>query len=746
MPWAGFKRHRKRMLATAALVALALLHASGLWRLPFLHRLDEALYDARLQLTMPRTLDERVVIIDIDEPSLARLGQWPWSRTRVAALVRELTERQQVAALGLDVVFAEPDGSSGLRALQQLAQGELRGNADFGDWLARAAPRLDHDGQLAAALQRAPVVLGFYFSSDRDARRSGTLPAPLAALDPPPPGLLHWDGYGGNIAPLAAAAPGAGFFNAVADPDGKLRAVPLVAGFEGGLHASLALATLRTGLGQPPLRLQRVGGDAAGALQAVTLGDGAHPLRVPIDARGTALVPYRGAGGPRGGSFRYIPALDVLEGRLPPGALKGRYALLGFTAPALMDLRATPVGEVYPGVEVHANLISGMLDGRIASRPDYAAGYEVALLLGLGALLSFGLPMLPVAGALALGLALLGGLLALDAALFLGAGLVLPLASALVLTLAALVVNLALGYFVESRAKRELAQQFATYVPPELVRQMVREPERYGMQARAEELTVMFCDLRGFTTLSETMEPLALQALLNEVLTRLTHVIRAHQGTIDKYIGDCVMAFWGAPVAQPDHARRAVDAAVAMVDTLRQFNAERAARGAPPVSAGIGLHTGLMSVGNMGSDLRRAYTVIGDAVNLAARLEGLSRVYQVDLVASQATLDQATGAGHLWQELDRVRVKGRQQAVAIHTVRAAAGQGDAALRAELALWAQALPLWRAGRFAEFQTRLDSLRARNANYYLYHLYAERLASLLRTPPGADWDGTTVFDAK
>ena len=734
------------MLATAALVLLAVAHAAGLWSLAALHRLDEALYDRRLQLTMPQTLDERIVIIDIDERSLARVGQWPWSRARVAALVRELTERQQVAALALDAVFAEPDRSSGLQNLERLAREDLQHDPAFAHWLARAAPQLDYDGVLARALQQGPVALGYYLSSDRDARRSGTLPRPLAEVDAPPPGMLHWDGYGSNIAPLTAAAPRAGFFNSVADPDGKVRAVPLVAAFEGRLYESLSLAALRLGLDNPPLRLERVAGQAAGGLAAVTLGSGAQALRVPVDARGAALVPFRGPGGPGGGSFRYISALDVLEGRLPAGELKGRYTLLGFTAPGLMDLRATPVGEVYPGVEVHANLLSGMLDGRIAVRPDYAAGYEVALLLALGLVLILGLPLLPVAASLGLGLALLAGILALDFSLYLGAGLAMPLATALVLTLTALAVNMALGYFVESRAKRELAQQFATYVPPELVRQMLRNPERYGMQARAEELTVMFCDLRGFTSLSETMEPLALQALLNDVLSRLTHVIRAHQGTIDKYMGDCVMAFWGAPVAQPDHARLAVDAAVAMTATMRQFNAERAAYGAPPVSVGIGLNTGVMSVGNMGSDLRRAYTVVGDAVNLASRLESLSRVYQVDIVASQATVDHAAAGQHLWQELDRVRVKGKHQATTIHTVRAAPGQASAALQAELALWRAALPLWRAGSFEEFRTKVNELQQANANFFLYRLYAARVASQLQTPPGPGWDGTTDFDAK
>ena len=746
MAWAGFKRHRLRILATAGLTLLALLHATGLWNVALLQRLDEGLYDVRLRLTMPRTLDERVVIIEIDELSLARLGRWPWSRERVAALVRELVERQQVAALGVDAVFAEPDGSSSLRQLEQLARGALQDNADFGRWLAGAAPQLDSDGILADTLRRAPVALGYYFSSDREGGRSGVLPPALARLDPPAPGVLHWDGYAANIARLTEAARAGGFFNSVADPDGTLRSVPLVAAFDGALYESLALATVRLGLGGPPLGVRRAAGQPAGALSAVTLGQGEHSLRVPIDARGTVLVPFRGPGGPKGGSFRYISAADVIEGRLAPAELQGRHALLGFTAPGLMDLRATPVGEVYPGIEIHANLISGLLDGRVLARPDYARGFEATLLLALGALLTIGLSVLPVGAALAWGLALLAGVLALDLGLYLGIGLAMPQAAALMLVLNALMLNMVLGYFVESRAKRVLARQFATYVPPELVRQMLSQPERYGMQARAQELTVMFCDLRGFTSLSETMAPLAAQALLNDVLSRLTRVIRAHGGTIDKYMGDCVMAFWGAPVPQPDHARRAVDAALDLVDEVRQWSAQRSARDEVPLSVAIGLNTGAMSVGNMGSDLRRAYTVIGDAVNLAARLEGLARVYDVELLASQATVEQAAAAGHVWQELDRVRVKGRHQAVTIHTVRARAGQDDAALRAELALWAQAWPLWRAGRFFEFQTKVRILRTHNANYSLYRLFDERVASLLRSSPGADWDGVTVYDAK
>lgn len=659
-------RHRWRLALALLPLALALVHASGLRPWPALEYADLWLHDTRLRLAMPGTLDERVVIIDIDEASLAAEGQWPWPRTRVAALVREVLERQRAAVLGFDTVFAEADRASGLEQLHALASGPLRQQPAFTRWLREHGHTLDADRQLAAALQDRPVALGYYFTSDRDGRRSGVLPAPLAGAATArnaPPGITHWNGHGANIAPLAAAAPHGGFFNALADRDGVVRAVPLLAAFDGAWYESLALAVVRQALGQPALALQW-GGEPP-VLRALHLHGAQGQLRVPLNPQAAALVPYRGPGGPHGGSFRYYPATDVLQGRLPAGSLDGRIALLGFTAPGLMDLRATPAGEVYPGVEVHANLISALLDGRVPEQPPEARGLDVLLIAAIGLLLALALPALPVAGALALGLGLAAGLVALNFWLYAAHGLALPLAAALAMTLGMLVLDTAYGYGVERRSKRRLAALFGTYVPPELVRRMVQRPAHYGMQAQARELTVLFCDMHGFTSLSEHMPPLALQALLNDLLSRLSQVIHEHQGTIDKYMGDCVMAFWGAPVSMPDHAARAVAAALAMTEAMRAFNRERAAAGLPGIRVGIGLNTGVVSVGDMGSAVRRAYTVVGDAVNLASRLEGLSRRYGVDIVASDSTRAQAPGVP--WRALGRVRVKGRHEAVTIHT-------------------------------------------------------------------------------
>jgi adenylate cyclase len=308
----------------------------------------------------------------------------------------------------------------------------------------------------------------------------------------------------------------------------------------------------------------------------------------------------------------------------------------------------------------------------------------------------------------------------------------------------AFALNMSYGYFVESRSKRNLAHLFGTYVPPELVDEMVKDPEAYSMAAANKELTVMFCDMRGFTKMSETMEPLQLQELLNSVFNRLTDTIRGNRGTIDKYMGDCVMAFWGAPVDIPNHAELAVKTAMEMANTVRKINEEHRAKGIPEIGVGIGLNTGTMCVGDMGSELRRAYTVIGDSVNLGSRLEGLSKVYGVDIVVSETTR-KLTGE-FAWQELDRVRVKGKEQAVAIYWPVAPADRLEKPQQEELRTWAAFLKSYRAQEWDQCDVHLLNLQRLNPKKYLYELYSERVASMRLLPFDPEWDGATNFETK
>ncbi|MDZ7910106.1 MAG: adenylate/guanylate cyclase domain-containing protein [Gemmobacter sp.] len=739
------------MAVTLLPLVFAVLHVLGVLPLGILQRLDHNIYDARLRWTMPATLDERVVIVDIDEKSLAELGQWPWPRDRLAALTDTLFARHGVALLGFDTVFAEADGSSGLPVLERLAEHELRDQPGFGEQLARLKPQLDHDRRFAQALRERPVVMGYYFTADASGRHSGRLPEPVMrddALGGRAIRAIPWTGYGANIPPLAEAAPLAGFFNTVPGSDGVVRSLPLLAHHQGAFYESLALAVFRRWVGgaviEPGFPSGRVVGGDYGALESLVLRQGQGTLRIPVDDQLAALVPYRGPGGPEGGSFRYVSAADVLANRVDPALLRGRIALVGTTTPGLLDLRATPVGEAYPGVETHANLITGLIDRRLVVVPDYAAGYEVLVIVVSGLVLALGLPLLSATRAVGLSAGVFGAVIGLNTWLYLAHGLALPMAATLVMAGAAFALNMSYGYLVESRAKRELAHLFGTYVPPELVDEMLKDPDSYSMAAATRELTVMFCDMRGFTAIAESMPPTQLQSLLNTVFSRLTHIIRSHRGTIDKYMGDCVMAFWGAPVDAADHAVLAVRTALDMAREIGRLNAERQSAGLPEIAVGIGLNTGEMCVGDMGSDVRRSYTVVGDAVNLGSRLESLSRRYGVDIVASEATRRQAPG--FVWQELDLVRVKGKAQAVAIHAPLGEADAIDPATELELKQWQLALKAWRTRDWDACEAHLGELQRRNAKKVLYRIYAERVGSMRLAPPPPDWDGSITFDTK
>ncbi|MEZ5705161.1 MAG: CHASE2 domain-containing protein [Burkholderiaceae bacterium] len=418
----ALSKHGPRIAVTLVPLILAVLNAVGLMPTDVFQRLDDWAYDARLRATMPSTRDERVVIVDIDEKSLAVVGRWPWGRDRVAALVDQLFDQQKISVLGVDTVFAEPDDSGGLAQLRRLAQAELAHQPGFAERVEALAPRLDHDAHLAQALKGRAVVLGYYFTSDRSGRTSGVLPRPVltgaSMVDGRRIPATQWDGYGANLPGLAEAAPRAGFFNALTDGDGVVRSLPLLAEYGGDYYESLALGVFRVLLGEPDVvpgfpRQRFLPGDYQ-ALESVRLVRGTGSLSIGVDARAAVLIPFRGRGGPEGGSFRYVSASDVLSGRLPPGSLANKIVLLGTTAPGLLDLRATPVGEAYPGVETHANLIAGMLDGDLLTRPDYALGYELVMLVASGLLLAFGLPLLSAARAVALTLGVVAAVVGLN--------------------------------------------------------------------------------------------------------------------------------------------------------------------------------------------------------------------------------------------------------------------------------------------------------------------------------------------
>lgn len=739
------KKHLPRYLLGLAVLLVLLGHAAGFYQIGILGHFDAILYDTRLRLTMPRSIDEKVVILDIDEKSLAEVGRWPWSRDRMSSLVTKLFDRYGISVLGFDVVFAEPDHSSGLKTLEGLARQEFRENPSFQASLKDLRPKLDYDAQFAAALKGRPVILGYYLSNLSDGTGTGAIPEPVfpaGIFSNRPIAFTHWVSHGGNLPEFQKAAMGAGHFNPLVDFDGITRRVPMIAEYKGQYYESLSLAMVRALLGAQkvvPGFPEEAGGSYA-AMEWIDLPTPRGGLRVPVDENVSTLIPYRGFQK----SFDYIPAADVLADRVKTERLKGKIVLVGTTAPGLMDLRATPVGATYPGVEIHANLIAGMLDGTIKHKPSFVLGIDVLLLLIAGGALVLLLPFLSPLRATLFGAAMLVSLLSINFAFWHFGQMVLPLASGITLVVIIYGLNMSWGYFVESRTKRQFTELFGQYVPPELVDEMAKNPESYSMAGRKAELTVLFSDVRGFTTISEGLQPEQLAALMNEYLGAMTEVIRRHRGTLDKYIGDAIMAFWGAPVEDPQHAKNAVITALEMQKAMAALSANLVAKGWPEMKIGIGVNTGNMTVGDMGSPVRKAYTVMGDAVNLGSRLEGITKQYGVGIVVGEHTRD-ALKKEAVFRELDRVRVKGKDEPVAIYEPLGMEGEVSKERLEQLKLWNQALRAYRAQDWDQAELTLLNL-SRMEPCYLYNLYAERIARYRKEPPPSGWDGVTTFETK
>ena len=751
------------MLAAVLLTALA--HAVGIWPIRIVSQIELAIGDARLRALMPRTLDPRVVIVDVDEKSVAEIGRWPWARDQLASLSDELFARQKAAVVGFDMVFAEPDVSSGLPALERLAVEVPSLAVHLRKW----RTNLDQDARFARALTDRSAVLGFYLTTDRGARQVGVLPAPIfdaGVLQGRRINVTLADGYAANLPLLARAAPIAGYFNNLSDADGVVRRVSLVTALGGRLYEPLALAMLRSYTGLPAVVPRFSTGawltgawlkDGYTALQGIELRQGTQKLDIPVDAHARVHVPFRGPGGPNGGSFEYVSASDLLNGRIPAAHLAGKLVLVGSTAPGIYDQRSTPVAEVYPGVEVHASLLSGLLDGHVAAEPDWSDAYEIVVLLVTAALLITLLPRLRPIGAAQVTLLLSAVLVAQNLWCFHAYGLVLPLATPLLLAALIYFGSTLWGYVFEGNRRRSLAHLFGSYVPPELVEEMAHDPARYDMRAENRVLTVMFCDMRNFTRVSEQLAPEEVRGLVNLFFSTMTAIIREHRGTLDKYIGDAVMAFWGAPLADSLHATHAVHAAQAMALRLITLNVELRERGLPEIGVGIGLNSGLVCVGDMGSSMRRSYTVMGDAVNLASRIEALTRHYGVDVLVGEATRSSAVatspndmaGMPLAWVEVDRVRVKGKQQCVTLFTPASSAVAATPSFRGEMEGWQLVLHTYRLQHWDSAQTQLEALSSQFAGSPfagIYRQLAPRIEHYRRFPPGTDWDGAHTYDTK
>jgi adenylate cyclase len=682
-----------------------------------------------------------VAIVDIDEASLKEIGQWPWPRTMVADLITRLKE-QGALVIGFDVIFAEPDRTS-----PAVAAESFRGLDDA--TRAKLSSLPSNDEVLADAIKHARVVVGQAGAATPQPRSDAemTLQTGFAFKGPDPtPFLVKFPGWLRNVLPIEQAAAGRGLFSINPERDGIVRRVPLVMEAQGALVPALSLEMLRV-VSQTGAIVVRV--DPAGdGVQSVAV----RGLEVPTDERGQIFVHFN-----KSDPARYVSAKDVLQGKLSRDRLRGKLVVIGTSAIGLLDLKTTPVEAAMPGVEVHAQILESVLTKSLLVNPAYAIGAEliVAMLLGLAIIVAA--PMLSATIVVVLGACLIAGLVGLSWYLFAVHNLLIdftyPLMSSWLIYLALTFVN----YFREQKQRQQIRSAFGFYLSPHMVEQLARSPEKLVLGGEERRMTILFSDVRGFTTISEHYKdnPQGLTHLMNRFLTPLTNAIIERKGTIDKYIGDAIMAFWNAPVDDDEQEVNACDAALAMHERAAALNAELkqeadASGGVfMPLRIGIGLNTGPCVVGNMGSDFRFNYSVLGDTVNVASRLEARTKDYRLPLVIGSRTAERAKDK-FTTMEIDLIQVKGKKQPEAVFTV---LGRGeleaDPHCRELRELNAQMLAAYRKQQWDDALALIERCR-KAANGIdvagLYDMYVERIATYRADPPPSDWDGVYEAESK
>ncbi|MEP5764891.1 MAG: adenylate/guanylate cyclase domain-containing protein [Halieaceae bacterium] len=723
----------------AVLVGLALTVFS-LWLLvadaatvrAAVNRLDYLIYDLRLRATLEASdpAERDVIIINIDEKSLEAQGRWPWSRLTIADLVMRLNQFG-AKTIGLDVSFPEPERNAAVELLQ--SQSTETADVEQLQFLQSLVPAMDRDALLASVLPGRNVVLGVMFLNE-DATPKGELPPPWYFVDLGRTNTWRvpdMESYSSNLTQLTNAASEGGFLNATPDDDGVVRRSPLIMRYGDLIYPSLALAMAK-------VHNDRVGfkiNTAAIREEVVVTSLQLDKQQIGTDSIGRVLVPYRGGRH----SFEYISATDILNAsslqEFPQ--LQGKAVLVGTTALGLYDLRNTPIEPSFPGVEIQANVLQGLIDGISFPRePDWAKAALVLLVLGLGMGLSLVAPLLSAGWLVVVSVALMVPLMMADfwlwASYQLSFSPVIPLLMVLLIAL----YNGANGFFNEAELRGELHDMFGQYVPTSHIDSMMDDPESISFAGETRDMSVLFADIRNFTTISEHLEVNQLKQMLNEFFTPMTGIIFNCHGTIDKYIGDLVMAFWGAPLEDPNHRKHAISAALKMlakVDELRPIFVEQ---GLPEIAIGIGVNSGTMNVGDMGSEYRRSYTVLGDAVNLGSRLEGLTKFYGVSLLVGEETRDHCED--FLYRYIDKVMVKGKDEPIRIYEPLCLLKDADEELLNLQLLHEEAMRCYMEQEWEAAERAFEQIAPGFENKQV-EIFLARLQEIQVYPPIGEWDG-------
>ncbi len=743
-----------------------------------LDRLDSVVYDQRFNIVTgsQRSGGQKIVIIDYDEKSLAAEGQWPWSRFKLGDLVTELADLG-VLVVGFDVFFPEYERNLAVELRQRISE-DAAMSASVGSLVPELEKEdvkniLDADQFFAETMSVTDVVLGFSFRQV-EGGRSGTLPRPIIDMDPEMAARLDLEeqqGYVGNVDVLQNSARGAGFFDTRPEIDGIIRRSPLFMRFQNQLYPSLPLEMARLYYFEDDFTLEadRDAANNIAGLRGIRMGQ----ILIPTDDDGSVLVPYIGPSP----SYPYISATDVLNGTLTDAQkelLFNSLVLVGTTSIGLYDLRATPVGAVYPGVEVHANVLNAILNSsptvvidetteeqestfsairdvfdqsRVSpfpSRPGWEPGVIFVTIIVIGFVLSLIYPHLGPALLAVSSVTFMAGLVVLNFQLWSRYNLDISLVILLLLILVITTVNMTYGFLKEGLNKKVIKGMFDQYVPPAHIDAMLNNPDKYNFSGESKDLSVLFSDIRNFTTISEKLSAVELKSMLNEFFTPITGIIFDHNGTIDKYVGDMVMAFWGAPLDDPEHRTHAVRAALKMLAKVEELKPVFKEKGLPEVNIGVGINSGMMSVGDMGSTYRRSYTVLGDAVNLGSRLESITKAYGVKLLIGEQTY--AGVKDILCRRVDKVQVKGKEEPICIYQPLCTRSEAPEELVALVDEYHRAYDHYLKQEWDAAEGLFKQLQHLDPATQLYGIYLQRIVDLRKQALPENWDGTYRHTSK
>jgi len=710
---------------------------------PIVQEIRNSAFDQYQQLKPREYTPQPVRIIDVDEESLRRIGQWPWPRTRIAELIEKLSN-YGVATTGFDIVFAEKDrlSPSNMVADNPSLPEDIRAGLN-------ALP--DNEEAMRQAMLKHPVVLGETSArrgKDTSKKDKEIVDAPHATIgEDPKPSMVRWPEIVENQKVLNEAASGRGVFSVDQDPDGIIRRVPLVMLLREKVRLALSVETLRVATGSDSFAIRA----NISGLEGISVAG----KKIDTDRKGN-IWPYF----TEHLQERYVPAYQILDGTADPQKLNGHIVLVGVSAVGLEDIRPIPLGTLVPGVEIHAQVIENLLSDSVLARPFYSLLYELGLILGLSVIMILVLPRLGAGSGFVFSTTLLLAIIALSWFAFSAHWILLDPTWPILTIIGLFLIIIVASFMREEQRRRQIRDAFGQYLSPALVGRLTENPDELVLGGQTRELSVLFTDVRGFTTISESYKdyPEGLTQLMNRFLTELSRPILERQGTIDKYMGDAIMAFWNAPFDHEQHALESCRAALEMLENIDTLNTERKAalkeNATEPyheISVGVGVNTGVCVVGNMGSENRFDYTALGDAVNIASRLEGQSKPYGVPIVIGPDTASLVRDTLAVF-EIDMIRVKGKNEPIRIYALSGHETLAKSEAFQEFrAINSGMLTSYRAHEWEDAGDALETLEELGKSLGLpiedyVLIYEARISEFQNNPPGANWDGVYVASSK